>query len=229
MKESTISPSGITTLVVNYKTADLTQRCVESFLQWYPDARLVLIDNGSRDGSTGYIAQVASRFENGTCILNQENRYHGPAMDQGIRSATTRYVLTLDSDCQVYRGGFLEEMHGLFQDPKLYATGRKVYMNQFGFETKADGKRDLIPYIQPYAMLLDGEKYLHLSRFVHHGSPCLANMKDSQRKGYELRSFPIEAFISHQWRGTCSRYGYGLGPRTLIESLLSRLGILCAL
>lgn len=225
MNEIMDATAGITAIIVNYKTADLTRRAVESFLHWYPNTRLVLIDNGSRDSSTGYIARMARRFENVTCILNQANRYHGPAMDQGIRSAATRHIFTLDSDCCVQKGGFLEEMIELFDDPGLYATGRRVYMDRFGFEKEFRAGKKLIPYVCPYAMMLDRKKYLRMSVFFHHGSPCLENMRDAQRQGYRVSSFAIERFVFHQGRGTCSRYGYGLGPRTLIESLLSRIDL----
>jgi len=213
----------ITTIIVNHKTADLTRQSVASFLQWYPSVSLILIDNGSQDDSTDYIAALAKRRENVTCILNRENRYHGPAMDQGIRAATTRYVFALDSDCSVIKGGFLEEMYGMFGDPNLYATGRLVSMNRYGFEMPTSDRKGLIPYIRPHAMLLHRDKYLVLKRFVHHGSPCLDNMRDARDHGYRVKPFPIEQSIFHLGMGTCSRYGYGLGPLTLLQDLLTRV------
>ena len=223
MRNSPSSLDQITTIIVNYKTADLTRQSVDSFLQWYPSASLILIDNGSQDDSTGYIAALAKRLENVTCILNQENRYHGPAMDQGIRVATTRYVFTLDSDCTVIKGGFLEEMHEMFGDPNLYATGRLVSMNRYGFEMETSDRKGLIPYVHPHAMLLHRNKYLGLKRFVHHGSPCLDNMRGARDHGHRVKRFPIEQSIFHLGRGTCSRYGYGLGPKTLLQDLLTRV------
>jgi hypothetical protein len=42
--------------------------------------------------------------------------------------------------------------------------------------------------------------------------------------GYILKSFPIENFIDHRWRGTASRFGYGLGWRGKIDFVLNKLG-----
>jgi glycosyltransferase involved in cell wall biosynthesis len=215
--------ANVTAIVVNYRTADLTERCVGSFLRHYPSVRLLLIDNGSGDDSTAYIRRTARDHANVTCIINEVNRYHGPALDQGTRSSGTGYAFTLDSDCEVLRGGFLEEMLELFNDPDLYAAGRLVYMNRHGFETKAGSRGKVIKYIHLYAMLLDREKYLKLERFTHHGSPGTKNMEDAEKHGYKVSDFPIADFILHRWRGTCSRYGYGLGPRTSLEKLLSKL------
>jgi glycosyltransferase involved in cell wall biosynthesis len=214
----------ITTVVVNYRTRDLTERCIESFLKHYPDIRLILIDNGSRDNSTEYVKHVSRDNHAVTCVINEKNRYHGPAMDQGVKLSTTRYVFTLDSDCEILRGGFLEEMLALFADPNLYAVGRLVHMDRYGFEAQA-GRGRRIRYVHPSAMLLDREKYLTLKSFVHHGSPCIKNMKDAAQVGYKLRDFPLSDFVRHYGRGTCSRYGYGLSPRTSVERLLSRLGL----
>lgn len=71
-----------------------------------PAFRLVVVDNASTDGSAAMLAGLADA---GLCevILNPENRYHGPALNQGIEQLRTqpsvRYVLVLDSDCVVLR------------------------------------------------------------------------------------------------------------------------------
>ena len=75
----------ITVLIVNYRTLDLTRRCLESLLLFYPQAGVLLIDNGSGDDSSEYIAGVAARSRNITAIFNPTNHYHGPALDQGLR------------------------------------------------------------------------------------------------------------------------------------------------
>jgi len=214
----------ITAVIVNYRTERLTERCVETLLRYYPDVHLILIDNGSQDGSTDYIMDLSIRKDTVTCIINEENLYHGPAMDQGIRSSTSRYVFILDSDCEILKGGFLEKMLVLFNDPNLYAVGRLTSMDRYGYETELRSSR-VVRYVHPSAMLIDRHKYLRLSGFVHHGSPCLRNMKEAERQGYGVCGFPVHEFVLHYGRGTCSRYGYGLGPRTSIERLLSKLGI----
>jgi glycosyltransferase involved in cell wall biosynthesis len=211
-------------LWLRISTRDLTQACVESFLRHYPEVNLILIDNGSHDRSTVYLERLARDKESVTCIVNDDNFYHGPAMDQGIRQSVTRYVFTLDSDCEVVKGGFLEGMLELFTDPYVYAVGRLVYMDRYGFEGE-QGRSKRIRYIHPYAMLLDKKKYLSLDGFIHHGSPCNRNMRHAQQSGFGVCDFPIDRLIVHHGRGTCSRYGYGLGPLIMLDRLLSRLGL----
>lgn len=211
----------ITAVVVNYKTLDLTRRCVESWLAAYPDVPLLLIDNGSGDQSSDYIRQVGSQHEIVTAILNEANYNHGPALHQGIARCSTPYVFTLDSDCEVQRGGFLEAMLALFSDPLLYAVGSLRTMDRYGYELKP-GSHAYTRYVHPHAMLLDREKYATLPPFVHHGSPCLKNMHAAERRGYHLHDFAVEQYILHRGRGTCSRYGYNLDIRTTVQNFLSR-------
>jgi glycosyltransferase involved in cell wall biosynthesis len=220
----------VTAVVANYRTLDLTRRCVESFRAHYPDVRLLLIDNGSADESTEYIRGLGEDLPNVSTQLNAENRYHGPALDQGIRSAETAFVFTLDSDCEVVSGGFLERMLQAFAVPETYAIGELRYKNRFGF-TYAYGyegrpaKERWIPYVHPYAMLLDRGKYLRLRPFVHHGAPCLRNMRDAKKARLRVLDFPIGDYVVHRMQGTSASQGYGLraGTRQRVEYYLSRL------
>jgi len=210
----------VTAVTVNYRTADLTKRCVSSFLTQYPQVKFILIDNGSHDDSTSYIREVAALHPNVSAIFNQANLFHGPALDQGTRVSKTRFVFTLDSDCEVKSGGFLELMIGLFQDPSLYATGMLLLVDRFGFSLPPASKGG-IQYVHPSAMLLERGKYAGLPPFVHHGAPCLRNMREAIKAGFTVSDFPVMDYISHDWRGTAGRYGYGLGATTYLRSLLS--------
>jgi glycosyltransferase involved in cell wall biosynthesis len=211
----------ISVLIVNYRTLELTARCLESLQAYYPPVKIILVDNGSADESTAYIRKMAERFANIQAILNPKNRYHGPALDQGLRTARTRLVFCLDSDCEILRSGFLEAMAAFFADPRCYAVGELVQMNRFGYPVPP-AKGRTFPYIHPRRMLLSRDKYLELGRFGHHGAPCLANMRQAVQRSYHLHDFPIQEYILHLGRGTCDSYGYGLGLRHTIENLFNR-------
>lgn len=220
----------ITAVVVNYKTLALTRACVESFVARYPDVALILIDNGSGDESTDYVRKIGQAQPNARAVINAQNLYHGPALDQGVRLAETAYVFTLDSDCEVRRPGFLELMLESFDDRATYAVGELRYKNRFGFtygydEAAHPERAGRIPYIHPYAMLLDRGKYVDLHPFIHHGAPCIRNMEDAQRAGYTVASFPIGDFVFHRMQGTSASHGYGFwtGAKQRVEFYLNRL------
>jgi glycosyltransferase involved in cell wall biosynthesis len=211
----------ITILIVNYRTAELTARCLESILRYYPDVEIHLIDNGSHDDSSDYIRRMAARQASIDCSINPTNRYHGPALDQGLRVCRTALALTLDSDTRMVNGGLLEGMVACLNDPDVYAVGRKVLMDPFGYESPA-GMPLAFESIHPACMLLRREVYLQLKPFIHHGSPGIRNMRQAGRAGYTLVDFALEDYLEHRGRGTCARYGYGLGWRHKVENMLHR-------
>jgi glycosyltransferase involved in cell wall biosynthesis len=226
----------VTVVLVNYKTRALTQRAIESLLRQYPTVSLIAIDNGSRDDSTDFLLALARRHSNVSTIVNMQNRNHGPAMHQGIGLARTQYVFTLDSDCEVIHGGFLEEMSALFEDERVYAVGDVRYKNRFGYTFGYDDvaghderanpeNRRRIPYVHPYAMLLDRRKYQQLRPFVHHGAPCIRNMRDAKERGFAVRYFPVHHYVVHRAEGTSARHRYGIRfrARQLAEQALTTI------
>lgn len=216
------SLNDITVVVINHRTLDLTERCMSSLLLQYPEISVILTDNGSQDESTAYIQALGARCANVRSILHPHNLHHGPALHHAIQAATSRLVFTLDSDCQVLQGGFLEIMLQVFSDPQVYAVGRMVHMNRFGYEIETEQPGSL-RYIHPSAMLLDRQKYLTLKPFFHHGSPGLDNMRSAVQVGWHLEHLPLQDYIYHQGRGTCSRYGYALGWRHVFEYFLNQV------
>lgn len=189
--------------IINYKTLDLTKALVESLLKFYPDLPILLIDNGSNDESTEYIRTLDCK--NVKPIFNEYNWGHGPALNQALTSANSRYVLTLDSDCKVLKRGWIEQMLEAFRKNKnLYAIGQLLRVDARGFNNQTGD----ISYVHPSTAIFDTAKYATLKPMFHHGAPCLQNMIDAGERGYDLADFPnLRSFVSHQDGGTSVRYG----------------------
>jgi glycosyltransferase involved in cell wall biosynthesis len=217
--------SAVTAVVINFRTADLTRRAVESFRSFYPSLPLLLIDNGSGDESRRTLEQLRDRAPGSTTlILNESNRHHGPGMDQALRCIRTPFVLFLDSDCEVLRGGFAEAMLARAgEDSRNYIVGKKIFMNDRGFDVQEQPGAHA--YIRPICMLVRREVYLQLPPFERHGAPCLANMRAAQASGFELIHFPVEDFVRHEGRGTASRHGYRLGWRGRLNHFMNKIGL----
>ena len=215
----------ISAVIINYQTPDLTRSAVQSFRAFYPMLPLLLIDNGSKDSSAAVLQECKAGFPQATeVILNQVNRFHGPAMHQALMHIQTRYVLFLDSDCEVRVNGIIERMvETANNNERGYAVGKKTHMNKRGFDVSE--RPESIPYIRPICMLLRREFYRTLPPFQHHGAPCLKNMRAAVDQGYLLSDFPIFDYITHKGRGTASRFGYGLGIRGKIDYILNKLGL----
>jgi hypothetical protein len=217
----------VTGVIINYRTPDLVERSISTFRSFYPNVSLLLIDNGSNDGhSVAVLNEWKSRHPRQTELLfNSKNLHHGPAIDQAMRHASTPFLLFLDSDCEVLKGGFIERMlDQAASSPLHYAIGKRVWMDHRGFDLPP-GAQKAIPYIRPICMLLRRDTYVSLPKARRHGTPCLANLREAVRRGYLLLDFPVEEYVRHKGRGTAARFGYQLGWRGKLNYALHKLGL----
>jgi len=199
----------ITCVIVNFKTKNLTEKCIETFRKFYSHP-IILIDNNSADDSTEFCKNAFTKYNDITLLLNNKNIGHGPAMHQAILLATTPYIFTLDSDTETLQGTFLESMLLEFdKQENLYAIGWRRYVNCDGVSGDEKQNKNLTPYIHPYAMLIDRAKYLTLPKFEDHGAPCRSNMYAAFKANYTLSDFNLKPYIKHCIAGTRRMYnGY---------------------
>lgn len=209
----------ITCVIVNFKTRKLTKQALTSFLDVYPNVPVDLIDNGSGDDSTSFIKQAEKVYPKVISTLYDENIGHGPAMHRAITGAETKYVFTLDSDCVIDRGGFLQRMLDIAQTGALYAVGWRRWVDRFtGVATKEQSienpnKDHFVGYIHPCAALYNREMYVQLPPFDHYGAPCIVNMVEADRRRFMVHSFPIFQYITHLKAGTRRMYGGRWNPK----------------
>jgi len=96
----------VSIIVVSYNTISHTRLCLESLLRHtgYPNYEVIVVDNGSTDGSTVLLAGMAWRSPRMTCVFNEANRGFAAGTNQGITAATGDYLVFLNSDTVVTMG-----------------------------------------------------------------------------------------------------------------------------
>lgn len=216
--------ASVSAVIINFQTPDLTKRAVYSFRKFYPAVPLLLIDNGSSDQSVVSLRELSFEAPGTTeLIVNGRNLHHGPAMHQAMTLRSEEYVLFIDSDCEILRGGILELMlEALGSTPGGYAAGKQTFMNRRGFDIPESP--GAIPYLRPICLLVDRRLYLTLPPFMKHGAPCLANMKAAAEQGLRLCPVPVDDYVRHLGRGTAARFGYRLGLRGKWNHILNKMG-----
>jgi hypothetical protein len=210
--------SQITVIVVSFNTEHLLRDCLITFNQFYPDVPMIIVDNASQDASAQFAQEFAAEREKATVVLNETNVGHGPGMHQAIIQTETLYFFTLDTDCIVNQGSFLEAMLAQLKAGDLYAIGWLRWVNRAGVATRKqivseEGKKGLTPYVHPCAALFDREKYLTLPPFTYTGSPCTTNFWTARAKGYQVGAFPIFEHVTHLVAGTRRMYGGRWNPK----------------
>ncbi len=219
----TLTSDDVSVVIVNYCTSDLLEKAASSFRRFYPDVEMVIVDNGSTDGSADVIDGLISQNPGKTKkIMLDRNYFHGPAMDTAIRATTKDIVFLLDTDTETYNGGFIEKMVSeLNSGEEVYGVGRADRVTKRGFANERGSETILISAY----MMLKRNVYMQLPPFIHHGMPTLENFSAAMARGFELRNIDIESYIHHTGRGTASRFGYNLGFRGKLDFLLNKVGL----
>ena len=134
----------VSILLVNLDGKEYLERCLSSVLaQDYPNFEVILIDNGSTDGSIEFVKE---RFPTVMIIQNEENLGFSTANNIGIETSRGEYLVTLNNDTEV-EGQWLAEMVGAIQSapgvgmiaPKMLNHYRREIIDSTGIEIDLAG------------------------------------------------------------------------------------------
>lgn len=102
----TVDASGISVVVVNWNTVDVLKVSLSAIRRYSPPGtELIVIDNGSTDGSREWLR---SRPFGSRVVLLPVNVGHGRGLDIGFALARSPIVVTLDSDAFPYSDSWLD-------------------------------------------------------------------------------------------------------------------------
>jgi len=92
----------ISIVIVTWNKIDYLQDCVESlFNSTYKNFEIIIVDNGSDDGSVEYIMELQKKYPNIKAIFNKENLGFSTPSNQGARIATGDLIFLLNNDTVV--------------------------------------------------------------------------------------------------------------------------------
>lgn len=121
-------------VLLNYKTAAVTQRCLRSLERLtYSNYRILVLDNDSEDGSFHHLAK---QFPNLTVIQTGANWGYAGGNNLGIEYAAAQgaeFILILNPDTTLANPVFLDELVDyLQQHPRVGIAGPKVFFQNTG-------------------------------------------------------------------------------------------------
>lgn len=117
-----MSSVDLSIVVLSWNTQDLTLACLRA-LRADASARtrqVIVVDNGSADGSADAIAAAFPEVE---LIRNAENRLYAAANNQGARAARGKWLCILNSDTEVRPGALDRMVDFLERNPEYGAVG----------------------------------------------------------------------------------------------------------
>jgi len=165
-----IPPPLISVVILNWNGKEELHCCIQSVQeQTYPNLEILLVDNGSSDGSASYIRSV---FPDLRLIVNTENLGYGGGNNRGIREAKGEYVLILNNDTEVERECIKRLWKCMESDretgittPKILLFGRTDTVDAAGLAVYPDGLSIGRGHLEPQAKYSQREE-------VFTGSGC---------------------------------------------------------
>lgn len=88
----------ITFAVPSYNSEDYLRRCVDTLLTGGKDVEIIIINDGSVDGTGAIADEYSMIYPDIVKVVHQENKGHGGAVNAGIDRASGRYFKVVDSD-----------------------------------------------------------------------------------------------------------------------------------
>jgi GT2 family glycosyltransferase len=121
-------PPKVGVVILNHSGRLLAERCLRSVVESpYPAKDVILVDNGSTDGSVEYLR---TRFPDLLILEHSENLGIAGGRNRGFREASRRgndYILSLDNDARI-EAQLLEELVKVAEsDPRIGVVGPKTY------------------------------------------------------------------------------------------------------
>lgn len=122
-------------VIVSFNTQELLADCIGSIKEHTKgvDYEILIVDNGSQDGSVEWLKE-----EKGIeAILNKGNLGFAGANNQGIKKATGRYILLLNSDTELKENSLAKMIRWMDEHPGVGIATCKL-LNPDG-STQANG------------------------------------------------------------------------------------------
>ncbi len=243
--ETGLAPAELASIIIlNWNGRDLLAQGIPSVLESVRadgrDHEVIVVDNGSTDGSVEYLS---NKYPQVRIISLQENLGFGEGNNAGVRAARHDIVVLLNND-MVVEPGFLRPLLDGF-GPQTFAVSSQIYLRDKSVRREETGKtnavfrRGMIDYSHrpPGGEILSrlyypafwaggGSTAFHRSRFLELGgfhplySPAYVEDTDlsyrAWKRGWEVLFAPA-SIVYHKHRASTSRRFTPLALRTLVQ------------
>lgn len=148
----------VSVIIPVYNVKPYLERCVHSVLnQTYKDLEIILVDDGSTDGSGALCEQIAAG-ESRIRVVHQQNQGLSGARNTGIHQAQGKYVIFLDSDDTWLLDDGLEKLVQscneatdliCFKAVDIWKDGHKTYAADYNLDVISNipNSQDLFSYL----------------------------------------------------------------------------------
>jgi GT2 family glycosyltransferase len=116
----------LSVIIVNYNAGPLILSCVRSVIpQLGPDDGIVVVDNGSTDGSDRHLEATFGELR---FLRNRRNLGFAAAVNAGLRTTDSNYVLLLNPDARLGPGALDTAVRYVADHPDIGILGARVVL-----------------------------------------------------------------------------------------------------
>lgn len=113
----------ISIIIPTWNTANITKKCVETINKYLPSAEIIVVDNGSVDGTIDNLKKL--NIPNTKYLILDTNYGFAKANNIGLKKATSDYVVFMNSDIELIDKSLLSMVDYLKDNPKVGLIGPK--------------------------------------------------------------------------------------------------------
>lgn len=113
----------VSIVIPNYNGMEFIDICLEALLMQVEPEEIIVVDNGSVDGSR---ERISEKYPKVQLIALDRNYGFCRAVNEGLRRAATPYVILLNNDTKVCDGFVDALVHALDGDEKAFSAGAKM-------------------------------------------------------------------------------------------------------
>ncbi|MBI5184629.1 MAG: glycosyltransferase family 2 protein [Nitrospinae bacterium] len=184
----------VSIIILNLNGYEITRDCLRSVEKntVYPNYEILLIDNGSTDGSA---ERLKAEFPQIHLLKNEFNKGFAYGVNQGYREGRGHYLFHLNNDTEVTEGWIEEALKTLESDPKIALAGcteiNKEQLDDPHALRKLKGRRDRTVMTVPVAWVLRKKTIEEIGYLdAEHFSPIYGEEMDwnyrARSKGYKI-------------------------------------------
>ncbi len=121
-------------VMLTFNALGMTKKTIDSIVDntdW--PYELILVDNGSTDGTIDWLKKLDKKLDNVRLILNKENKGFSAGNNQGVAIASGEYICLLNNDVLV-GDGWLEDLISAFDRDEKIGMVSALTNNASGFQ-----------------------------------------------------------------------------------------------
>lgn len=119
----------VSVIIVNWNGGIVFEECLASLSKiTYPNWELIIVDNGSTDGSDLIYKKFSNLKNKSRLIKNAKNVGFAKANNKGYEKSTGEFILLLNNDTKVEKDFLIKMVNKLESDPTVGVIQPKIYL-----------------------------------------------------------------------------------------------------